>query len=158
MRVILSFFLLLSLFLLTVARVPARACTLTASNYNVTIPGFLQSAGENLPAHQLTVNCPSGTSYTISIYSPSPTTGGYIYLYKGSQSLYLILYKDPGMTQYLKSSDKVLKTGTGTGQDETVYMYPVVRPSTYCSYRSSISKYVCPVGVYTQTLTFKVTF
>lgn len=156
----LAFFSLLTFCLST-----TDACTINTPSYTAQ-KDYRFDTGNRLSGYYFSVNCPSGTSFTVRHVSPSTVGLGYGFYIRWthdtSKYLNLSFYRDSSYTQQIKLNTDPIVSGVGTGQTQEFIVYPNLRigsgTSSGCPYNSSIQKYVCPVSTLRATITWKVVF
>lgn len=117
-----------------------------------TIPpsGYATSTGQYATAPvSLNVACTSGINYTVSVASGYSLGSSYILLSKSGTYIRLALYKDSAYTQKLSSANTTIATGTGSGSSQTITVYPRIEGCNSTS---------CSPGVYTATITLRITY
>lgn len=121
------------------------ACTISSANYSVTTAAGSQQQGSWI----VTLNCTNTDPWVLSVnggLNPSGTSQRNA-VFNGNQLPYN-LYSDSGYSQIINNTGGTVNTGTGTGSNQTVTVYTLI-PSASAS---------LPIGTYTDTLTFTVTF
>lgn len=137
-------------------------CTITTPNVSVTMSAIMPTVN-NLDPYVITFSCDPGTSYTISHVSPTPTSGGFLYLRRTdntSKYFYLVFYRDAARTDAVRPANLVIKSGTATGEQETAVLYPQLRVvssfTSECVFRNP--NYFCRPGTASITIQHKIVF
>lgn len=119
-------------------------CTVTPGNLTMSATAGTQPLG----SFTVGVNCSNGANWTLSANGGLNPSGYYSRnaVHNGSQLSYN-LYSDSGYSQLI-SQNGTVTTGTGGGTNQTVTVY-------VCVYANIGG---LPLGAYSDTLTFTVTF
>lgn len=123
-----------------------KNCYLTANNLNFGTRGVLNSA--TLASTALTLRCSSTIAYSIGLDNGlTGTAPGTRLMKKGSETISYGLFKDDAYADLWGNAGALLRSGTGSGNDQSVSVYGRVPPQPTPS-----------PGVYLDTVVVTVTY
>ena len=133
-------------------------CNITTSNYNFgSVDSIFTADGIAPSAFTITAKCSNGLPYTASILLATDDVD----MINGSdKKLRLSFHDNNGGTggQYTVASAQIGGSRTGDGNDQTIDIYPRLRPNTTDCAQSG-SRYVCDHSSgYTANVSMRLTF
>lgn len=104
----------------------------------------------NLTPFQISVKCTNGINYSVSLASGWYGANNYVRLTQGSNAVRLTFFRDSAYTQQITNQNRVITSGTGNGNTQTITVYPRLAG---CDNFGS-----CPAGTYSGTVTLRITY